>query len=237
VINEKAAEILGFQNPVGEAITNKYGLKLTIIGVVKNFHFKTFHFAIDPLLITPVNSAIAGGMCFVRIKPDSLASATSKIREIFKAHNLQYPLKIRFLEDDYNSYNRIELIIGTMFSFFAFLTIVISILGLIGLSAFMTSRRTKEIGIRKAHGAKSSEIFAMLSKEYFILVGVSFLIASPIAWFATNMWLQSFAYRVNLNLGLFGLAWVIVMLITMLTVGFQSYKAANKNPVDALRYE
>jgi putative ABC transport system permease protein len=124
-----------------------------------------------------------------------------------------------------------------MFGFFAFLTIIISILGLIGLFAFITVRRTKEIGIRKAHGAKSIEIFSMLSKEYFTLVGISFIIASPIAWFATNMWLRSFAYRVNLSLLVFGLAWIIVIAITMLTVGLQSYRAASRNPVEALRYE
>lgn len=237
VINEKAAEMLGFQNPVGEVITSKEGLKLTIIGVVKNFHFKSYHFAIDPLLLTPINSATTGGICFVRMNPDSVASTESKIRAIFKSHNLQYPVKSGFLVSDYNSGNQMELIIGTMFGFFAFLTIIISILGLIGLSTFITLRRTKEIGIRKAHGAKSIEIFSMLSKEYFILVGISFIIASPIAWFATNIWLQSFAYRVSPNLWLFFLAWFIVMAITMLTVGLQSYRAARKNPVEALRYE
>jgi ABC-type antimicrobial peptide transport system permease subunit len=237
VINEKAAEMLGFQNPVGEVMTAKNGLKLTIVGVVKNFHFKSFHFEIDPLLITPVNSAITGGICFVRMNPDSIASTNIKIREIFKSHNLQYPVKAGFLKDEYNAVNRIEVIAGTMFGFFAFITIIVSILGLIGLATFMTLRRTKEIGIRKTHGAKSNEIFFMLSKEYFILVGVSFLIASPIAWFAINIWLQSFAYHVTPGPGLFVLAWVIVMMITMLTVGLQSFRAANKNPVDALRYE
>jgi putative ABC transport system permease protein len=124
-----------------------------------------------------------------------------------------------------------------MFGFFSFLTIIISILGLIGLSTFMTVRRTKEIGIRKVNGAKSIEIFSMLSKEYIGLVTISFLIASPVAWFATNMWLQSYAYRIKMSWWLFALAWVIVMAITMLTVGLQSYRAASKNPVEALRYE
>jgi putative ABC transport system permease protein len=236
VINEKAAEIFGFQNPIGEVITSK-NLKLTIVGVVKNFHFKSFHFAMDPLLICPVNSSTTGGICFVRMNPDSIASAIKKIRGVFKSYNLQYPVKTGFLADEFNSVNRMDLIVGTMFGFFAFLTIIISILGLIGLSTFMTLRRTKEIGIRKAHGAKSNEIFFMLSKEYFTLVGISFVIASPIAWFATNIWLQSFVYRVNVSLGLFLLALVIVIVITFLTVGLQSYRAANKNPVEALRYE
>jgi ABC-type antimicrobial peptide transport system permease subunit len=237
VINEKAAEILGFKNPVGEIVTTTKGLKFTIIGVLKNFHFKSFHFTIDPLIIIPIQSHTIGGMCYVRMNPDSIASTVNKIRYTFKSYNPNYPLKIVFLQDDYNSYNRIELITGTMFGFFSFLTIIISILGLIGLSTFMTVRRTKEIGIRKVNGAKSIEIFSMLSKEYIGLVTISFLIASPVAWFATNMWLQSYAYRIKMSWWLFALAWVIVMAITMLTVGLQSYRAASKNPVEALRYE
>ncbi len=237
VINEKAAEILGFKNPVGEILTTTKGLKFTIIGVLKNFHFKSFHFTIDPLLIIPIQSYTIGGKCYLRMKSDSIASTVNKIRKTIKSYKTDYPLKIQFLEDDYDSYNRIELISGTMFGYFTFLTIIISILGLIGLSTFMTVRRTKEIGIRKVNGAKSPEIFYMLSKEYFGLVTISFLIASPVAWFATNIWLQSFAYRINISLWLFVLAWFIVITITMLTVGLQSYRAASKNPVEALRYE
>lgn len=237
VINEKAAEKLGFKEPLGEIITTKGGINLTIKGVVKDFHFKTFHFAIDPLLIVPLHPSVTGGKCYIRMNPDSVASAINNIRKTLKSYKPDFPVRLEFLEDDYNSYNRIEQIAGTMFGFFAFLTIIISILGLIGLFAFITVRRTKEIGIRKAHGAKSIEIFSMLSKEYFTLVGISFIIASPIAWFATNMWLRSFAYRVNLSLLVFGLAWIIVMAITMLTVGLQSYRAASRNPVEALRYE
>lgn len=237
VINEKTAEILGFKDPLGEVLTTKDGLNLTITGVVKNFHFKSFHFPIDPLLIIPLGPSTKEGNCFVRMNPDSVVSTINFISKTFKSYKPDYPLKIGFLEDDYNSYNRIEMIAGKMFGYFAFLTIMISVLGLLGLSTFLTIRRTKEVGIRKAHGSKTSEIFFMLSKEYFILAGISFIIASPIAFFATNIWLQSFAYRVSLNLWLFGLAWIIVMAVTMLTVGVQSYNAAHRNPVEALRYE
>jgi putative ABC transport system permease protein len=126
---------------------------------------------------------------------------------------------------------------GKIFSYFSFLAIIISCLGLIGLSSFMMERRTKEIGIRKVNGAKSIEIFSKLSKEYIVLVIISFSIASPIAWFAMNKWLQNFAYRINIGWWVFALAGIIVMAITVLTISFQSYRAAVKNPVEALRYE
>ena len=126
---------------------------------------------------------------------------------------------------------------GNIFGYLSFLAIIISCLGLIGLSSFMTERRTKEIGIRKTNGAKSIEIFFLLSKEYIILVIISFLIACPIAWYVMNIWLRNYAYRINIGWWVFALAGVLVIVIAMLTVGFQSYKAASKNPVEALRYE
>ena len=126
---------------------------------------------------------------------------------------------------------------GKIFSYFSLLAIIISCLGLIGLSSFMIERRTKEIGIRKVNGAKSNEIFFLLSKEYFIWVLISIIIAAPIAWFSMDQWLQNFAYRINISLWIFLLAGFLALLIALLTVSWQSYKAASKNPVEALRYE
>jgi putative ABC transport system permease protein len=126
---------------------------------------------------------------------------------------------------------------GKIFGYFSFLAIIISCLGLIGLSSFMTERRTKEIGIRKINGAKSIEIFSLLSREYIIWVIISIVIACPIAWYAMNKWLQNFAYRINVSVWVFALAGAIALLIAFLTVSWQSYRAASKNPVEALRYE
>ena len=138
---------------------------------------------------------------------------------------------------DYEGTYRMERTIGIILGYATFLAIIISCLGLIGLSTFMTLRRTKEIGIRKANGAKSMEIFSMLSKEYIWLVTISFIIASPIAWYVMSIWLRGYAYRTSIGWWVFALAWVIVVAITLLTVGLQSYKAASKNPVEALRDE
>jgi ABC-type antimicrobial peptide transport system permease subunit len=236
VINERAAEIIGFKDPVGQRLIVD-GVKLTIIGVVKDFHFKSLHISIEPLLILSIPPNMIGGTCFIRMKPERFTSVIEHIKEVYKSHNLNYPLDFRFVEDDYNNLYQTEQRMSKIFDYFSFLAIIISCLGLIGLSTFMTERRTKEIGIRKANGAKSIEIFSLLSKEYIILVIISFLIASPIAWYVMNSWLQNFAYRINIGWWVFALTGVIVLLITMLTVGFQSYRAASKNPVEALRYE
>ena len=157
--------------------------------------------------------------------------------DILKTLNPDYTLDLKFLKDDFNNLYFVERIASTVLGYMTFLAIIISCLGLIGLSTYMTLRRTKEIGIRKANGAKTGEIFSFLTNEYFKLVLISFVIASPVAWYATNIWLRGYAYRTNVGWWVFVLAWVIVMVITILTVGFQTYRAASKNPVEALRYE
>ncbi len=236
VINESAAEIIGYKDPIGEYLSYN-GLNYRIIGVLKDFNFQSLHSKITPLVIMLLPPAVTSGICNIRMKPDHITSTVSYIRNIFKSYNLNFPLNIGFLDDDFNFQYMIEQIIGTTLGYLTFLALIISCLGLLGLSTFMTVRRTKEIGIRKANGAKSIEIFSLLSKEYISLVVISFLIASPVAWFAMNMWLRSFAYRINTGWWIFALALVITIAITILTVGFQSYKAARINPVEALRYE
>ena len=159
------------------------------------------------------------------------------IKKTIKSFELPYLLKFHFLADDYANLYRTEQRMSKIFGYSSFLAIFISCLGLIGLSSFMTERRTKEIGIRKVNGSKSIEIFSLLSKEYLTCVIISILIGSPVAWYAMNKWLQNFAYRINMSWWEFALAGIIVLVIALLTVSWQSYRAANKNPVEALRYE
>jgi putative ABC transport system permease protein len=233
VINEQAAKIMGFKDPVGEMVSSKDGSKFRIIGVLKDFHFQSLHTKIEPLIIINGNDIF----CSVKMKPDHIPATVEYIRKTLKSYNLPYSVDFKFLDDDYDNMYRTEQRMGKIFGYFSFLAIIISCLGLIGLSSFMTERRTKEIGIRKANGAKAIEIFSLLSKEYMILVMISILIACPVAWFAMHKWLQNFAYRVNINWGVFILAGAMALLIALLTIGLQSYKAAGKNPVEALRYE
>jgi putative ABC transport system permease protein len=178
-----------------------------------------------------------GAFSFIKIKPDNIISTVDYIKKTFKSYNLPYPIDFKFLDDTYNKLYQTEQRMGRIFGYFSFLAIIISCLGLIGLTSFMTIRRTKEIGIRKVNGAKSIEVFYSLSKEYIIWVLISIIIASPIAWYVMHKWLQTFAYRINLNLWIFVLAGVIVFVVALLTVSFLSLRAATRNPVDALRYE
>lgn len=233
VINETAAEILGFTDPIGQVLSDNSGPRYNIIGVVKDFHFTSMHHKIEPLLmVLGTNNRF-----FIKMKTGKIASTTDFIKKTYESYKFPNRFNLHFLDDDFKILYRTEQSMGKIVGCFAFLAIIISCLGLIGLSIFMTERRTKEIGIRKANGAKSNEIFSLLSQEYMVLVVVSFVIASPIAWYAMNKWLQNFAYHINMSWWLFALAGFMVMMITMLTVGFQSYRAARKNPVVALRYE
>jgi putative ABC transport system permease protein len=233
MINETAAKILGFKEPVGETLTTPWGARLTIIGVIKDFHFKSLHYKIEPLIV----QLGTNNNLYVRMKPGHITSAVDYIRKTYRSFNPGLPIDFHFLDEDFDNLYKTEQRMGKIFGYFSFLAIIISCLGLIGLSSFMTERRTKEIGIRKANGARAIEIFALLSGEYMIWVSISILIACPIAWFAMNKWLQNFAYRIHTGWQVFALAGAVALIIAQLTVSYQSFKAAGKNPVKSLRYE
>lgn len=233
VINEEAAKIMDLKNPVGEILSTRDGAKFTIIGVVKDFNFKSLHTRIEPLII----GLESCNTFYIKMRPNRIISTIEFVNKTYKSFNNPNPLYFHFLDDDFDNLYRSEQRIGKILSYFSFLAIIISCLGLIGLSSFMTERRTKEIGIRKINGAKSNEIFFLFSGEYIIWVFISIIIACPIAWYTMNKWLQNFAYRINISLWVFALSGVLALLIALLTVSFQSYRAASRNPVEALRYE
>ena len=233
VINEKAVEELGFKNPIGQILTNQQGSKMTVIGVVKDFHFQSLHYKIEPLIMRKSDS----NNLIVRIKPDKIKITVDFIDKTFKSFDPGLPINFHFLDVDFDNLYRAEQRMGKIFGYFSMLAIVISCLGLIGLSSFMIGRRTKEIGIRKVNGAKSFEIFSFLSKEYLFWVLISIFISIPVAWYAMHLWLENFAYKTNLSWWIFALSGVLALGIAFLTVSWQSWKAATRNPVEALRYE
>jgi putative ABC transport system permease protein len=165
---------------------------------------------------------------------DDTIRIMQKAWEKFESH---YPFSYQFFDEDFDSLYRSERRIGTIVRYFSVLAVFISCLGLFGLAAFMAERRTKEIGIRMVLGASFIEIVALLSKEFIKWVLVSNVIAWPVAYFVMNKWLQNFAYRTEIGIGIFLASAALALSIALLTVSFQSVKAAATNPVDSLRYE
>jgi len=233
VINEEAERVLGFKNPIGQTITYAFGQKFNIIGVVKDFHFKSLHHKIGPLII----GIGASNVFYIKMRHDNISSTIESIRKTYDSFKPVLPFNFHFLNEDFDNMYQTEQRINRIFSWFSFLAIIISCLGLIGLSSFMTEQRTKEIGIRKINGASSLEIFSMLSGEYIVWVLISIIIACPVAWYAMHKWLENFAYRIDISWLEFVLAGISALLIALLTVSWQSFRAAGKNPVEALRYE
>ncbi len=233
VINEKATEAMGLKNPVGEILTAPWGAKYTIIGVLKNFHIQSLHHKIEPLLIQKSET----NNLYVKMKPDHILATIESINETFKSFDPGLPIDFHFLNDDLDNLYKTEKRISKIFSYFSLLAIFISCLGLIGLSLFMTELRTKEVGVRKINGANSLKIFSLLSKEYMLCVLISISIAIPVALYTMHRWLENFAYKTSLSWWIFALAGLLALGIALLTVSWQSWRAATRNPVEALRYE
>lgn len=230
VINETAEKLLGFNDPIGQRIGNN-----VIVGVVKDFHFRPLHYPIGPLVMTndPQNIMTMN----VRIAPGNTSETLNFIRDTYKKHRDDREFSYSFFDDLLNEKYQAETRLRNITIAFALLAIVISILGILGMAIFSIDRRTKEIGIRRVVGAKESEILILLNKDFIKWVVVSFIVASPIAWYTMHKWLQNFVYKTELSWWIFVLTGIIVFGIALLTVNWQSWRAATRNPVEALRYE
>ena len=235
IVNEAAVESFGWES-AEIALTKHIGNETNkIIGVVKNFHFRGLQESIAPL-------------AFFYMVEDyrylTLTISTNQIDEtiafIDETHKRLFPGKIYqhfFLDKDFEQQYMAEERISKIITVFTFLGILIACLGLFGLASFIAEQRTKEIGIRKVMGASVAKIIVLLSAEFIKWVLWACLIAIPIAWYATNLWLENFAYRIDVGYWVFVYSSVLALLIALFTVSWQSVKAAYSNPVEALRYE
>lgn len=237
MINEAAAAQLGFLHP--EEITGKQlslgEQKGTIIGVVKDFHYESLHKRIEPLLIRMRNQSLS--YFSMRIQTKTIANTLDDLEKKWYTLAPHRPFDFFFLDDHLDQQYRADSQFGKMFGVFAFIAITLACLGLLGLTSFTVQQRTKEIGIRKVLGASVTRVVALLSKDLIRLVLVSVVIAAPFEWYIMNLWLQNFAYRITIQTWMFLLAGGLVLLIAVLTVSFQSFKAAIANPIDSLRNE
>ena len=235
IINEKAAQVMGMNNTnaVGKPLT-LWGNKGTIIGVVKNFNFKPVQQEIEPLIMR-LNRY--GGIVVVRTKPGATEATIKALEKISVQLNPSYPFSYNFLDQDLANLYKGEQQMGNLFNVFAILAIFISCMGLYGLSAFMAEQRTKEIGVRKVLGASVFNVVYLLSTGFTKLILIATVIAIPVAWFAINSWLKSFAYRVSADWVVFLTAPLAALVIAWITVSYESVKAAIANPVKSLRTE
>ena len=239
VINEAAAKSMGFKDPLNKEI-QLWGKKGKIIGVIEDFHYASFHTAIEPLIFTmPDRNQQAGRfqVLTIRFKSQSPNNLISSIEKTWHEQIAGSPFDYYFYDDSLNKLYFSEIRMGIIFKYFSFLSILIACLGLFGLVSISAEQRTKEIGIRKVLGASVSNVALILSKEFLLLVILSNVIAWPVAYFFMNKWLQDFAYRINIVWWMFVLSGGIALLIALLTVSFQAIKAATTNPVKSLRYE
>jgi ABC-type antimicrobial peptide transport system permease subunit len=234
VFNETAIKIMNLKNPIGTTI-KMWGKELTIVGVVKDFHISSFHEKIFPLLFyyDPENTYSV----MAKIEAGKEKQTLSSIESFYKKYNPGYAFQYKFMDNMYQAQYVSEQRVSSLSGYFAGLAILISCLGLFGLAAFNAEIRTKEIGVRKVLGASVSSVTVLLSKDFFKLIIIAALIAFPLAWWVMNEWLNGFAYKIDIGAGVFIIAFVAIVLLTILTVGFQAIKAAIANPVKSLRTE
>ncbi len=234
ILNETAVRATGITNPIGKRF-KLHDINGTIIGVAKDFHFASLKQKIEPAIFAyqPGND----WRMSVRTTGKDASKAIAAVSKIWKQYNSAFPFDYSFLDDDYNDLYKADERSGTLFTAFAAIAIFISCLGLFGLATYTAQVKVKEIGIRKVLGATVVNITTMLSKDFLMLVVISLVIASPVAWFAMNKWLQGYAYRISIQWWVFAVAGITAIIIAFITMSFQAIKAALANPVKSLRSE
>ena len=247
VLNETAVRELGWgqaANAIGKTVRWPQWQPATpadsikqgkVIGVVKDFNYKTIHQKIEPLVMQILPGEFS--QIVVRIRPSATKDALAVLAKKWRTEAGEWPFEYTFLDEQFAAQYRSEQIFSKVFGLFTFLSIFITCLGLFGLAAFTAEQRTKEIGVRKVLGASVVSIVTLLSKDFISLVLIALIIASPIAWYGMSHWLDTFAYKIRIQWWMFILAGLLAMLITFLTVLFQSVRAALLNPVKSLRSE
>ncbi|MCD6329896.1 MAG: ABC transporter permease [Candidatus Cloacimonetes bacterium] len=234
LLNEEAIKQMGLEDPIGKEYSF-WGNEGEIVGVMKDFHFKSLHNPIEPMLFMVFKDYV--DYLVVRIGADDPENTIAYLEQTMNKFEPESNHEFRFFDERYNAMYHSEQEMEMILKIFTILAIFIACLGLFGLSTFMTQQRTKEIGIRKVLGANVPNIVIILSKEFTKWVIIANLIACPVAYFILNSLLQNFAYRISIGYQVFGITIVLSILIAIITVSFQTFKAANSNPVKALKYE
>ncbi|HEY1200384.1 MAG TPA: FtsX-like permease family protein, partial [Niastella sp.] len=235
LVNQMAAARMGYKDPVGKPLTfwRKPG---KIIGVIEDFHFNSLYQPITPMIIR-LDHRNSFDNILVRIEPGKTKEALTGIEKVYHTMNPDEPFTFTFIDEGYQLQYKNETIVRTLATIFTFLAIFIACLGLFGLAAFTAEQRTKEIGVRKVLGASVANIVRLLSKDFLKLVLIAIVIATPVAWWVMQQWLQGFAYRVKISWWIFALAGLLAVVIALITISFQSIKAALMSPAKSLKTE
>lgn len=237
ILNDRALAQMGFKDPqdaIGKKISNG-GDTLTVIGVVQSFHHMGLQKPIDPQLISLRPNA--RNVYSIKLQTKDLQPTVATVKALWNKYFPNDPFNYFFLDDEFNAQYQSDQRFGEMFTLFASLAILIACFGLVGLSAYNILQRTKEMGIRKVLGASVQNVVFILSKDFLLLVVLSFIIAAPVSWFIMHNWLQDFAYRITINWWVFGVAGALAFLIALSTISYQAIRAATANPVKSLRSE
>ena len=239
IITQSMEKLLGKGSAIGKTMERQGNMgtfKLIVTGVVKDYVYGDMYGESAPVIFYDIPQEAK--LIYVRTKTNSDAeTALAKIGAVMKKDNPAYPFEYKFVDDQFNNMFLSEMLISKLSRVFAALAILISCLGLFGLAAYTAERRTKEIGVRKVLGASVSGIAALLSKDFLKLVGVSCIVAFPVAWWMMHNWLQNYQYRIEISWWIFLIAGLLAIIIALFTISFQAIKAAIANPVKSLRSE
>lgn len=235
LINENSKIVSGIENPIGKTADNMWGGSGKVIGIVKNHNFASLHESIEPLVLEFNPRQLRGNLLvrFTGDKKEMKEYIEQKLRE-YAPYDI---IETEFITDHWDSLYTTEIKAGNTFKAFSLLAIIISCIGLFGLAAFATELRTKEMGIRKVHGAGFFDIMKIFSRDFLKLIIISTVVALPIAWFVMENWLQSFEYRIHLNWIYFFYSIVTILLVSFLTILYQMIKVSRANPIDYIKYE
>jgi putative ABC transport system permease protein len=240
VINEKAAEKYRWKEPIGKRIIfdtkeNGENIYAEIVGVVRDFNFQPLYQEIQPMMIG--NLTQRGNLLVVKLRPGDVNLTVAYIRDQWSRMTNAQPFQYSFLDDDFGKSYKLDERRGILFLLFSVLAIFLACIGMLGLVISATELRTKEIGIRKVNGATSLTILSLFSKYYLMWIAIAFVAACPLAWYFMFRYLENFAFRINLSWWIFAFAGILTFLITLLTITWQNWRMASRNPVELLRYE
>jgi ABC-type antimicrobial peptide transport system permease subunit len=236
LVNESLVKSLGIKNPndiLNKEISMMGGLiKCPVVGVLKDFNNRSLRQTLAPLLVA--TNVTMYRQASIKISTANMASTMQSIQKIWEQTFPNHVYEYRYLDDKIDSFYKQENQLSQLYKIFAAIAIFLSCLGLYGLASFMAVQRIKEVGIRKVLGASTGNIVYLFSKDFILLIAIAFAIASPIAWYYMNQWLQDYAYRIDINWWLFAAGWIAAMIIALATISFQALKAAMANPVKSL---